>query len=66
MFDFSKNKFCFVFSTFQMSFVKSDLLIPNPQIFLRLENFFNFFLIFLMIFSETVVPKIRFLTILRF
>ena len=49
-----------------MTYVKSDLFIPNPQIFLRLEPFFYFFLIFEMIFSETDVSKSRFLTSRRF
>ena len=56
----------FVFPPFQMSDVKSDLLILNPKVFLRFEHFFYFFRIFLMIFPETTLPKSPNLTCHRF
>ena len=42
---------------FYVYYVKSNLVIPNPKIFLRLEIFFNFFLIFRKYFFQNCSSK---------
>ena len=49
--------FGFEFEIFLTYYIKSNLLIPNPQKIFRLKHFFYFFRIFEMIFSENALPK---------
>ena len=41
--DFGRKIFGFIFFTFPLFYVKSDLLIPNPQLFFTIRAFFLYF-----------------------